>query len=322
MCIRATGSTLLALDKAPPYRLAGSTLPVCVAPRALDDGLDTLFLLSQPLVDAALRPPTVLRDSAVVGVFSAILARRGVRYPHLYGEATDSAGIQCFSVDFDTAPLWPSFCALRELDPASSGTPPKMRIEAFVSRRARHECWSLLPTLIECPFAFELDAPWMLDVNRQGLRNDQGRGREWNDAIWQHVPSLLVQLCAWLPASAAPRALIDVDLVHAQRVWPAALEKAAVVTRSVRFLPVVLDAAFEWRSSDELVGARLYRWPKSLAWLAADASTSIPRRHLLLPPMLADGRLARVARLCAAADRRRTAEGVARRLASISIHRR
>lgn len=279
-----------ALDAAPPHGLAGSTLPVAVEPRQLDDGFETMFLLSHPLVDVALQPPTALRDPTVAPVFRAVLARRGVCHAKLYHDdqaAGDGAAIKCFSVEFDTTPLWASFCALRQLDPTSSKA-PLMRIEAFVSRRARHECWPLLPTQIECPFAFELDAPWMLDIDRQGLRNDHGRGREWNDAIWQHVPSLMAQLCAWLPTSAAaPRALIDVDLVHAQRVWPAALEKTALVNalRSVCFLPIVHDDAFEWLSFDE-VGAHVHRWPKSLAWLKADAS--IPQRHLLLPPMLAD----------------------------------
>jgi hypothetical protein len=268
-----------ALDTAPPHRLAGSTLPVRVAPRALDDGFDTLFLLSQPLVDAALRPPTVLRDSAVLGVFSAILARRGVRYAKLYGEVIGSAEIECFSVDFDTAPLWPSFCALRELDPASSGTPPKMRIEAFVSRRrrARHECWSLLPTLIECPFAFELDAPWMLDVDRQGLRNDQGSRVER-----RHLAARAVAAGAAVRLAAG---VCGATRSHRRRSRACAARVASRAGKgrtAVRTLPAR-------RARRRFRGARLYRWPKSLAWLAADASTSIPQRHLLLPPMLADG---------------------------------
>lgn len=60
----------------------------------------------------------------------------------------------------------------------------------------RGRVYSTLPTQARIPFGFHLQADWLVDINRQSLR--QVEGSPWQEAIVRRVPDIVRQLLAWL----------------------------------------------------------------------------------------------------------------------------
>ena len=60
----------------------------------------------------------------------------------------------------------------------------------------RGRVYSTLPTQARIPFGFHLQADWLVDIDRQSLR--QVEGSAWQEAIVRQVPEIVRQLLAWL----------------------------------------------------------------------------------------------------------------------------
>ena len=60
----------------------------------------------------------------------------------------------------------------------------------------RGNVYATLPTLIQVPFGFHLQADWLVDVDRQSLRDVDGD--PWQEAIVRQVPEIVRQLLLWL----------------------------------------------------------------------------------------------------------------------------
>ena len=56
--------------------------------------------------------------------------------------------------------------------------------------------YATLPTQVQVPFGFHLQADWFVDVDRQNLRDVDGD--PWQEAILQSVPEIVRQLLVWL----------------------------------------------------------------------------------------------------------------------------
>ena len=56
--------------------------------------------------------------------------------------------------------------------------------------------YSTLPTQIPVPFGFHLQADWLVNVDRQNLRDVTGD--PWQEAIVAQVPALVNQVLKWL----------------------------------------------------------------------------------------------------------------------------
>ncbi len=61
---------------------------------------------------------------------------------------------------------------------------------------ARGRVYSTLPTQARIPFGFHLQADWLVDIDRQSLR--QVEGSPWQEAIVRQVPDIVGQFLAWL----------------------------------------------------------------------------------------------------------------------------
>ena len=61
---------------------------------------------------------------------------------------------------------------------------------------ARGRVYSTLPTQARIPFGFHLQADWLVDIDRQSLR--QVEGSPWQEAIVRRTPDIVRQLLAWL----------------------------------------------------------------------------------------------------------------------------
>ena len=59
--------------------------------------------------------------------------------------------------------------------------------------------YATLPTQVPVPFGFHVQADWLVDVDRQSLRDV--KGDPWQEAIVQQVPEIVRQLLVWLTAT-------------------------------------------------------------------------------------------------------------------------
>lgn len=86
------------------------------------------------------------------------------------------------------ARIWASFCQLRRVAPGTEMPPMFVRSFIVVDSRpssqqqqaAQHRLMSTLPMSETSPFAFAIDAPFMLDIHRQHLLDDPSRGKVSN----------------------------------------------------------------------------------------------------------------------------------------------
>lgn len=75
--------------------------------------------------------------------------------------------------------------ALLPIDGAGRPVPP-----------ARGHVYATLPTQVELPFRFHLQADWLVNLDRQNLRDVVGD--PWHEAILKRVPELIRQLLLWV----------------------------------------------------------------------------------------------------------------------------
>jgi hypothetical protein len=223
--------------------------------------------------------------------------------------------VQFFEALLDKSAHWASFCRMRRGHLNTQAVPPEtpMYVRAFFtpggSGGRKYWLTALLPTSVESPFAFHIDAPWLVDIDRyelkkvvgiccclttalcrQGLRTDPNRGREWNANIWHHVPSLVAQYATWLCSSrnhldGAALCLTtmyrDKFVRHVEAYVDRDDFRLCLIRaiKTVKLIPVwsdTDDGAIAWTSFTERgVVPCLSR--DAVAWLRG-----IPSRHLLL----------------------------------------
>jgi hypothetical protein len=196
-----------------------------------------------------------------------------------------------FSCALEVSPqLWTSYYRIRQAD-ATKTPPPTMYARAFaVAERESYQLSAMLPTNVASPFAFQCDAPWMLDIDRQGLLNDPERGREWNANIWHQLPALFAQYCRWLCRGKMLQASTLLCLTTLDRAAFEALlathcdvgtfrAELYRVLADVEILPCWSENGPSWtsfqRNNNE---ALLEMGRESIEWMDA-----VPRSHLLLP---------------------------------------